>query len=616
GPRASEPRPSDRAEALFRLGAVLVVVLVLRVGYLQTIRRQHFADLANDTRSRTHVLPPRRGDVTDRFGAPVAMTQDVSRIAFDPGKLPKDPVTKETLPHAAVKPASVLAPLLGISRDEVVRGIEGPADEPGEHKRYRIIKEDATAAEVAAVRWFLRSRTYRPMLEGVVTTVVKSRVYAGGDSSTALIGVTVPGAFGSSIGTGGVERWANTALSGSVGWLQARVDRAGVPIPTSPQRVVSAVHGANVRLTIDLNVQRICAVALARCMIEHTPLGATAIVLDPTTGDVLGMVSRPSCDPNDRSEFGKAEEGLRNRALMLYEPGSVMKPVTVCIALDLGVITEDEVFACPGYRVLDGKRIGCEAHRNTTPPPGTNNARMVIAKSCNTATSTIAMRLGGKRLAEGMARFGLLDPPLSSHSSPLSTQPGWLEAGSAGHELKRGAVARIGFGQSVMVSPLGLASAFGAMVNRGVLMRPRLVQALTDQANRTIREFPIEVVGQAVSPEVAQMMASYLQTVVNKGTGVNARLDGHVSAGKTGTALKVKNKVYSEHIASFIGYVQARDKRVVIAVVVDEPENGYHGAQAAAPAWKAIAEGLMLYWHVPPTLQSVKTAWAGGTRHP
>jgi cell division protein FtsI/penicillin-binding protein 2 len=274
-----------------------------------------------------------------------------------------------------------------------------------------------------------------------------------------------------------------------------------------------------------------------------------------------------------------------------------MKPITLCIASAEGLISPSEVFPCPGYRMLDGKRIGCEAHRSSTPAPGTNTPRMVIAKSCNTATSLIANRIGGTRLGAGMERFGLLAP---TGVQLLGDRAGWLEARKPASDQSRGAVARIGFGQSVMISPLALTAAFGAIVNRGVLMRPRIVQALTDQANRVIQEFPVEEAGRAVPREVADTMVTYLQAAVTEGTGKLARLDGFTTGGKTGTASKVKGDTYSEHVASFIGYVQAGERRIVIAVVVDEPKNGYHGGQAAAPTFRRIAKELVLHWHVAP----------------
>jgi cell division protein FtsI/penicillin-binding protein 2 len=592
----------ERSRQIITLGAALAFVLVLRVAYIQTVKAPKLAEEAAKRRYKVRVIVPRRGDVADRNGTPMAMTRDIRRITFDPERLPRarDGMGPDT--DSAARTASLLASILGLRSSDVLHAILKGKEEfgPGEHARNRIIKDDVTVAEENAVRWFLNNKPYKDLLRGTVCSVWQERVYAGGDSSTALIGLTLPGAYGTTIGSHGLERFANTALAGSIGWLEARVDPNGVPIPSATATMVSVADGANVRLTVDLDVQRICAAALDQCVKEHTPEGATAIVLDPASGDVLGMVSRPSRDPSDRSPMDTSQTQLINRALELYEPGSVLKPITWCIALSAGVARTDEVFNCPGYIVVRGKRIGCEAHRSRTPAAGENVPRMVIAKSCNTATATVGMRLRGKRLAEGLRRFGLLD---STGIQLPGDRAGYLEGHMVGSQLGQGSVARIAFGQAIMASPLALTAAYGAIVNHGVLMRPRLIQSLRDAANRVIREVPVERVGQAVTPQVADEMASYLQTCVQKGTGVKAAVTGYITGGKTGTArkAKVRTRGYEGHIASFIGYIMAGKKPVVISVVVDEPHNGYHGSVAAAPTWQRIAQQLMLHWHIPPS---------------
>ncbi len=592
--------PVQRNGRLLLLGVGLAACLVVRTVYLQTVKRSAYVKEADKRRAKTRVIPPRRGDILDRNGVPLALTRDVRRVTYDPDRLPKDPDSGKPLRTEAAKTARLLAGLLGLKTGEVLETMLSTTNRRGEYDRSKIIKENVTAAEAAALRWFSLNRNYKELLRGAVNEVHSERVYAGGDTSTALVGMTIPSTYGTVVGTSGLELWANTALTGSVGWMQARVDPAGVLIPTAIERVVSAADGASLKLTIDIDVQRICAAALAECVREHSPLGVTAIVLDPTTGDILGMVSMPTCDPMDRSKLNNSLEALRNRALLLYEPGSVMKPITWCLALNAGLVHGDEVFECPGYRMLDGKRINCEAHKSRTPAPGENTVRMVIAKSCNTATVAAGLRLGYKRLTDGLARFGLFN---RTGVQLPGDRGGWVEPGLQTARHIRGSTARISFGQAVMVSPLALAAAYGAIANHGVLMRPRLIQAMTDPANRVVHAYPTQVEGQPISPAVADEMASYLQSCVLKGTGKLAAIPGYVTGGKTGTANKVVAKTgrYGAHMASFIGYVEAGKRRVVIAVVTDEPKNGYHGSVAAAPTWKRIAEKLMLHWHIAPS---------------
>lgn len=601
-------RPQSRDNAVRRqrlLSAVSLLIgaaLLLRVAYLQTVRRDHFAHLADRIRGQTVVVTPRRGEIVDRNGLAIARTRDVYRIEFDRYAFAKA-WSRHGIGGATDRAAALLGAMLGMERAAVKARMQGPLAR-GETERRCVIKDSVTVEEAQAVEYVLKHKpnpkSSEPhILQGTVMHSGSERTYIGGDTSAAVIGRVTNGPLGTLRGIGGLEDWADAALGGSVGWYRQRVDSARRPNPLMPARRAQAVQGLDVRLTLDLNIQRICAAELDQCMAEHTPVGATAIVLDPATGDVLGMVSRPSLDlsmPDLGRALVAAPECLTNRALLAYEPGSVMKPITVSIALDDGTVSTTQVIDCGGSFVPGKRSIRCEAHKSSTPPAGTNTPRMIIAKSCNVATAKIALALGAARLHAGLKRFGLLDPTGVQMPGDAA---GWSPTGSA-KRPGRDDIARIGFGQSVTVTPLGLAAAFGAIANDGVLMRPRLISSFSLPNGDPVREFRVDRIGQAISPTTAAEMRSYLMSVVQLGTGKNARVSGYTTAGKTGTAQKVKHGAYQGYIASFIGFVPATAPRAVIAVVVDEPQNGYHGSQAAAPAWARIADRLMQYWHVPP----------------
>jgi len=594
---------NDRQRFLTSLGAAIALALVLRVTYLQTVRSVHFRKLANAIRSQSRVVSPRRGELIDRNGLYLARTRDAIRVEFDPVTFSTS-WRSDRLEGAKTRACGLLSGLLGMSVEETHLRMFGPHRQ-GEPRRRRLIKDNLTVEESRAVQYVLDNRPNRAAddahaLQGVTLASRSERYYGGGDSSAAIMGRVTEGPLGTLRGIGGIEDWADVALGGSVGWYLQRVDAARRPNLLMPGRRVPEVPGLDAHLTVDLNIQRICAAELDMCMKEHTPAGATAIVLDPKTGDVLGMVSRPSVDlgsPNAVQVVQASPGLLRNRALFLYEPGSVMKPLTIAIGLQNGVLQPNQSVDCGGSFTPGKRPFKCEAHKSWLPAPGTNTPRMIIAKSCNVAAGKVALRLGADRLDEGLRRFGVLDP---SGIQLRGDAAGWSPTGSALLRPGRDDIARIGFGQSLTVTPLALAAAFGAFANGGVVMRPRIIRSFSQSHGGVVQEFKVQEAGRAVSAGVANEMREYLQEVVRIGTGKNAAIRGYTTAGKTGTAQKVKDGAYREYIASFIGFVPASSPRAVVAVVVDEPKNGYHGSQAAAPAWGRIAARLMQYWHVAP----------------
>jgi stage V sporulation protein D (sporulation-specific penicillin-binding protein) len=465
-----------------------------------------------------------------------------------------------------------------------------------------VIKTDLTLQEATAVRYLLKRRpdedALRPHpLVGFVLSHTYERSYASGDTSTAILGRTKAGVRNMLRGDGGLEDWGDTILAGSIGWYRQRVRPGERLNPLRPARSAASVQGMDLHLTIDLNIQRICARELEQCMKDHTPLGATAIVLDPKTGDVLGMVSRPSADISAGGLKSENLEVIRNRALMAYEPGSVMKPITISLALEAGVLRPDKDIPCTGSFVPGKRRVRCEAHRTAPSAPGQNTPRIIIAKSCNVATGITALRLGAHRLHAGLERFGLLRP--TGVQLPGDVR-GFSRTDPVLGSPSRDDVARVGFGQSITVTPLALATAFGVFANDGVLIRPRIIRSYGYPQAAPVKVYPSDPGERVLSCTVAAEMRDYLRSVVLVGTGKNAAIHGYTTAGKTGTASKVKGGAYSGYVASFIGMAPATKPRVIIAVVVDEPHNGYHGSQAAAPTWGRIAADIMDYLKVPP----------------
>ncbi len=588
-------------------GGLAALALIVRVVYLQTVRAPHYVSLLEKYRTGTVFEMPIRGEILDRNRAPLARTRYIYRIELDPVRFTTlwSRLGADAEERGRERLARLLSGLLGIDRNDVLsRFHEAPGQ--GETKRQRIIKNEATLAEVQAIEYFLahrpndRDRSEPHLLDGIVVRKLSERSVTDGDVSAAILGRTVVGPMGILRGLGGIEQWADAALAGSIGWRSGSVDRSRRLNPLMPYRRASATPGMEVGLTLDAEVQRICARALDACMATHRPIGATAIVMDPHTGDILGMVSRPSVDlqsPDLGAILAKHPEYDRNRALMLYEPGSALKPITVAIALEDGELRDDESIPCSGAFTPGNRMLRCEAHKSNTPAPGTNTPEMIVAKSCNVGVARISLRLGWARLNEGLRNCGFF---AQTGIQLYNDQPGYTVVRRPEDVPSRDDIARIGFGQSISISPLALTAVYGALANGGRLIQPRIISYFGAPGSPAQRRYPVHRNDRIFTKEVAEEVRGYLRAVVVRGTGRKvAEVPGYTTAGKTGTAQKVDNGAYRGHIATFVGFVPATKPRAVITVVVDEPsQNGYHGSQAAAPYWKRIAEDLMTHLHV------------------
>jgi len=298
---------------------------------------------------------------------------------------------------------------------------------------------------------------------------------------------------------------------------------------------------------------------------------------------------------------------------MLYKPGSTLKSVTVAAALDQGVITMNSHFGCSGNIRYGKKLIHCpvygpwDAHGH-----GSVDANSLLEHSCNVAAAQIGVLMGHERLYKGDTDFGLFD---KLDLDLPSAQHGRKSMDINEDENSIAKIARVSFGHSIVTTPAHVVRAYAAMANGGLLMQQRLVTQITDWQGKVVVEHKPKLIRRVISQQTSSLMTSMLTNVVTKGTGKVAAVKGYWVAGKTGTA---KKYVPGKYAASFVGYLPASPTvkpRVVILVVVDEPQEGPHyGAQVAAPAFHNIATSLMNYWKVPqddPQSIQFNTAQAG-----
>ncbi|HYP52328.1 MAG TPA: penicillin-binding protein, partial [Pyrinomonadaceae bacterium] len=349
--------------------------------------------------------------------------------------------------------------------------------------------------------------------------------------------------------------------------------------------------GRSVVLTIDQTVQYFAERALQSALAQNPATSATAIVLEPRTGEILALANSPTFDPNEAKTV--TPELRKNHALQdIYEPGSTFKVVAFSAALEERLAKPDDKIDCQmGSITVAGRRI-----RDHT-AYGTLTMTEALAKSSNVAAIKLGLRVGDERMFDYITRFGF--GAKTGVELPGETR-GLLRAVA---RWQKSSIGSIAIGQEIGVTPLQVASAFAAIANDGVRVAPHLVKEVRGADGAVVSGTQAES-RRVVSAETARTVRGMLETVTVRGTAKRARLEGYTAAGKTGTAQKIdpNTGAYSKtkHVASFVGFAPVENPAVVIIVVVNEPRGAYHGGDAAAPIFRDIAEQVLPYLNVMP----------------
>lgn len=543
------------------LGAWLAAIGA-RLYDLQVVRHEEFTRRAERQQQRVIELDPPRGTIFDARGRELAVSVEVESAFAVPREI-----------RDAKAAAAALARATGADRARIERQL-------GSDREFVWVARKLDPPQARAVRdlalpgiYFLEeSKRYYPLRE----TAAQVLGYVGTDNH----------------GLAGLEAMYEKVVAGKPGRRTVLRDaKAGMAVPPDLPSA-APVPGRDLHLTLDAAIQGIAERELVAGVERLRAKSGTVVVLEPESGAVLAMASHPTFDPN---RFGAADgEAWRNRAVSdAYEPGSTFKMVTAAAALEQGLITPDERIDCEmGGITLAGVRIA--DHK----PFGTLAFREVIAKSSNVGTIKTALRVANRDFYATIRAFGFgrttgIDLPGES--------PGLLMPVERWPALAK---AYIAFGQGISVTPLQLTRAFAAVANGGRLLEPYVVRQIGSGAEAQYPHPQPVVAGEPVSPRTLATLRELLAGVTREGgTAQNAALSGYPVAGKTGTAQKaVPGRGYlpDEFIASFVGFAPIARPALVGLVVVDDPRGTYHGSQAAAPIWAAIARQALLYLNVRP----------------
>lgn len=560
-----------RVLTLLVLLIFLFGVLVCRIAYLTTARSAELTSRGVRQWTREGTVYARRGNILDTNGQTLVMSATAYIVSVEPGKV-----------QDVQAFARAISPILGLSEEKVAEKASQRGKSSVTLKRQvsretadqlRQLKQSKDAETVAAASALLFDEDVR-------------RVYLRGAFLTQTLGlVNVDG-----VGQSGLEQQYETLLRGEAGRSMRSVDGKARPIYDSGNLYIEPQDGSTIRLTIDATIQEIVEKAMRECYEVNKAQAVHALVMDVYTGAVLAMCSKPDYDPNDppREQLDALQSLMRIRLISdSYEPGSTFKILTAAAALDSGVTTPEDGFYCSGKIKVDGDTIKCWGS-----PHKAETMAQALQNSCNPVFVELALRMGAQRFYQYLHAFGLgskTNIDLQGEESGILIPV---------NSVKNVDLARIGFGQSVAVTPIQLLTAACSVLNGGRLMRPYLLKEAVSPDGTVLYRTSPKVVSTPISEETSLTMRKLLEDVVAVGGAKNARIPGYRIGGKTGTAQVYKDGriVRNVHIGSFLGFAPADDPRIALLVIVDEADTPVdYGGTTAAPFARQILEDVLPY---------------------
>lgn len=554
---------------------LLFVALSARLAYLQVISSMDLQRRAQAQWTSESVIAPSRGKITDRNGNVLA----ISATAYTASVNPRQVTDAGAL-------AGILSPILGIEASVITKKASDTS------KSSVILKRQLARETAQQLKTMLAEHRAAgsKALSGLVLDEDSQRFYPYGAFASQIIGITTIDGIGQS----GVELSLNDYLSGKSGKVLGEIDGKGRALGYGEFEYVAAVDGSDVELTIDATIQGFCEKAAREAIEVNRAEAIRIIVMNPQTGEILAMVSKPDFDLNEppRDDVDLLNEQMRNRVVTdAYEPGSTFKVVTIAAALDAGLTNVNEGFYCSGSYHVEGGKIRCWGN-----PHGAETLTQGLGNSCNPVFAELGLRLGSEGFYKYLKAFGIGS---ETGVDIFGEAKGIVIAQAA---VKRGDLARMGFGQSIAVTPLQLLTAECATVNGGYLLKPYITKEITSPSGETLEQGERTVLGRPISEKTSDTMRSLLTYVVEKGGGKNARIEGYSIGGKTGTAQVYIDGVVSRdvHIGSFVGFAPMDKPTIAVMVVVDRAKVGVDfGSVTAAPYAKSILEQSLVYLGYP-----------------
>ncbi len=556
---------------IFFVGVLLcVIILTGRLGYIMIVQGEYYSELAQELHERERYIKAARGRILDRNGVVIADNRTVCTVSVIHNQI-EDP-------------------------EEVIRVLCQELSLPEETVRARVEKRSSIEKIKSNVDKEIGDRIRSYDLPGVKVDEDYKRFYPYDDIASKVLGFT--GADNQ--GIIGLEVIYDEILQGDAGTILTLTDAAGVEVENAVESRIEPVKGYDLQISIDMNIQEY-ATQLAQQALENNEAdGVSLIVMNPQSGEVLAMADVPEFSLNNPYQLNLAtdeetptgeeyQDALnamwRNGCINdTYEPGSTFKIITTAAGLEEGVVEVEDTFHCPGYIMVEDRKIRC----HKTIGHGSETFTQAIMNSCNPVFITVGLRLGVERYVYYFEHFGL-------RNKTGIDLPG--EAGTIMHQAAdMGPVelATVSFGQSFQITPIQLITTVSMIINGGNRVIPHFGLRTLNEDGSVAEEFRYEVEEDLVSDETSETVRYLLEQVVSEGTGRNGYVEGFSVGGKTATSQTLPRNS-GKYIASFIGFAPADDPQVIALVVIHNPKGVYYGGQIAAPVVRQLFENILPY---------------------
>lgn len=567
-----------------RIFFVFVIVILCsfllsaRLVYLMVIKADHYAKKAKEVQQRERAIKAERGKIYDRNGILIAANKPVSTISVI---------------HNQIK-----------DKETVIRNLSVLLDIDEEKVRKRVEKKSSREKIKSNVEKNISDQIRKLNMAGVMVDEDYKRYYPYGSLASKVIGF----AGGDNQGILGLEATYDSMLAGQDGSILTSTNARGIEIEGAVENRIEPVAGNDLYCSLDVNLQKFAQQEADKVMKAKKAKNVRIIMMNPQDGQIYAMVNLPEFDLNDPYKTNQkvqlSEKGTqdylnqkwRNHCVSdTYEPGSTFKVITAASALEANVVKLNDTFQCPGYKVVEDRRIRC--HKTTG--HGTETFVQGVQNSCNPVFMEVGARLGTERLFQYLQKFGVLEKTGIDLSG---------EAATIMHQKKNvGAVelATMTFGQSFQLTPLRLLTSVSAVINGGRLVTPHVGVCMENIQQSYVRKLKYKEKADVLSSQTSETMKEILASVVSEGSGKKAAVSGYDVGAKTGTSEKLPRSS-NKYIASTLGFAPAKNPIVLAIVLIDEPEGIYYGGQIAAPVISKLLDNALPYLGAKRSVQKKK----------
>lgn len=560
---------------VFALIFLMTGVLIGRLVYLMVFRSEYYVEQAKDLHERERDIKAARGQILDRNGVVLAANRTVCTISVIHSQV--------TDPETVIR---VLAKELGMDEETVRKRVEKVSSI--ERVRTNVDKSVGDAI-----------RAYG--LAGVKVDEDYKRYYPYDTLASKVLGFT----GGDNQGIIGLEVKYDDYLQGTNGKILTLTDARGVEIENAGESRLDPVDGNNLVISIDYNIQMYAEQVATKVMEQKQADHVSILIMNPQNGEIYAMANVPEFNLNEpfvlNYDAGRDMDAAKKQELLnqmwrnpcindTYEPGSTFKIITASAALEQGVVTLNDNFFCPGYKIVEDRRIRCHKAGGH----GAENFEQGLMNSCNPVFMELGMRLGADNFYHYFRQFGLL-------SKTNIDLPG--EAATIMHSLDNiGQVelATMSFGQSFQITPVELATTVSSIINGGRRVTPHFGVKVQTPDGEDVEILQYDQVDGIVSEETSKTMRTLLEKVVSEGSGKNAKIEGYAIGGKTATSQTLPRSAH-KYISSFLGFAPAEEPTVLCLVIINDPQGVYYGGTIAAPVCKEVFENILPYLEIEKT---------------